>query len=49
MGMDLRATQVLVRTGGKPYVKESEDSRTSDHPCFGPGSMVKIGQWRMVF
>lgn len=36
MGMDLRAIEVLIRTGGKPYVKESQDSRTSDHPCFGP-------------
>lgn len=54
MGMDFRVTQVLIRRlkNGLEDIdvnkKESQDSRTSDHPTFDHRVMVNTGQWRRV-
>ena len=42
-------TRVLIRrTAGCLEVKESQKSRTSDHPSFGHRVNGEIGQWRRV-
>lgn len=54
MGMDFRVTQVLIRRLKNDLEdidvnkKESQDSRTSDHPTFGHRVMVNTGRWRRV-